>query len=181
MAGTQHFHRIRYNVRRGLREIIASRQTLPETEWAAILHVFQSECAYCGQPGTFENRGIVADHLVPAHQFGELVGGNVLPACQHCNDTRGRDDWRTFVRKKFPGDVDAQIRRIDDFLVHHSYQPRSPEEVLRPDELAEYRRLLADFEKWLRRAKVLRRTVATRSRAEQKEGSCTAVLEAERK
>lgn len=181
MAGTQHFHRIRYNVHRGLREIVASRQTLPETEWAAVLDAFQSRCAYCGQTGTFENRGVALDHLVPAHQFGELVSGNVLPACQDCNDTRRRDDWRTFVRKKYPGDVDAQIRRIDSFLAHRSYQPRSPEEVLRPDELAEYQRLLADFEKWLQRARELRRTVASRNREGQNEGLYMAVATAERK
>jgi hypothetical protein len=164
MAGTQHFYRMRYSVRRGLHEIVASRQTLPETEWAAVLEVFESRCAYCDQSGTFENRGIVPDHLVPAHEFGELVKGNVLPACQDCNDTRGPDDWRAFVRKKFPGDVDEQIRRISGILNHHSYQPTSPEEALLPNELAEYRRLIADFEAWLQRAKALRRTVASRSR-----------------
>lgn len=164
MAGTQHFHRMGYNVRRGLREIVASRQTLPEAEWAAVLEMFRSRCAYCDQGPTFENRGIVPDHLVPAHEFGELVRGNVLPACQGCNDTRGLDDWRMFVRKKFPGDVEEQIRRISDILSHHSYQPPSPEEVLLPDELAEYQQLLADFEAWLLRAKALHRTVASRGR-----------------
>lgn len=67
MAGTQHFHRMRYNVRRGLRETVASRQTLPEAEWAAVLEMFQSKCAYCDQPA-LSNRGIVPDHLVPANE-----------------------------------------------------------------------------------------------------------------
>lgn len=166
MAGTQHFHRMRYNVHRGLREIVASRQTLSETEWAALMEAFQSRCVYCNQIATLENRGIVPDHLVSAQEFGELVRGNVLPACQDCNDSRGSDDWRTFVRKKFLGKPEEQVRRIDTFLADHKYQVRSPEQVLLPDELAEYQRLIADFEEWLRRAKALRRAVTLRSEGE---------------
>jgi hypothetical protein len=163
MAGTQHFHRIGYHVRRGLREIIASRQKMAEAEWAAMMAAFQSKCVYCDQTATLENRGIVPDHLVTAHEFGELVMGNVLPACQNCNDTRRSDDWRTFVEKTFPGEIKMQIRRIEMFLADHEYQARSPEQVFLPDELVEYQRLLADFEKWLERAKALRQTVASRS------------------
>ena len=124
------------------------------------LPAFESKCAFCNQEATLANRGIVADHLTPANAFGELVLGNVLPACQDCNDSRGEVDWRSFVRKKFPGDGEAQIRRIDEHLASHSYQVCSPETSLSPEELAEYEKLKADFEDWLTRARVLRRSVA---------------------
>lgn len=39
-------------------------------------------CHWCGAPAT------TADHLTPASQGGE-VDGNLVPACAHCNYSRG--------------------------------------------------------------------------------------------
>jgi hypothetical protein len=163
MAGTAHFSRMKYHVHRGLREIVAPRQVLTATDWQSISTSFDGKCAFCDQLATQANRGIVADHLVPAKEFGELVLGNALPACQTCNDSRGEVEWHEFVRKSFPGDSAAQILRIERYLAQHSYQASTPEKVLLPDELAEYESLKVEFDKWLARAQTLRATVMART------------------
>src|ERR1700752_1895750 len=105
MPGTRHFDRMQYNVARGLREIVAPRQTMHKAQWEQIKEEFGGRCVFCGEEGTKENRGIVPDHLVPVTRFGELVLGNVVPACQACNDSRGEKDWRPFLRQRFTGDA----------------------------------------------------------------------------
>ena len=162
MAGTRHFSRMKYHVERGLREIVAPRQILPEAGWLALLATFNSKCVFCDQEATMTNRGLVADHLIPANAFGELVLGNALPACQHCNDSRGKVEWATYVRQRFPGDAEAQILRIADHLARYSYQACGPTINLLPEELAEYEKLRTDFDDWLRRANALRNAVVKR-------------------
>jgi len=90
MSGTQHFSRMNYHVRRGLREIVAPSHKIGKAHWAAIPEEFNHACAYCGVRGSAENRGIVADHLIAVTEYGELVAGNTVPACQSCNDSRGK-------------------------------------------------------------------------------------------
>src|SRR5438128_636464 len=48
-------------------------------------------CVYCGS-----NNWERWDHLVPAISGGESVLGNMVPACQPCDDSKGRrpfDSW----------------------------------------------------------------------------------------
>jgi hypothetical protein len=146
---------MRYNVSRGLREIVAPRQTMPTAQWQRVKLEFDSLCVFCGSAGTKENRGIVPDHLIPVTRFGELVIGNTVPACQTCNDSRGDGDWRPFVRERYPTDPEAQIARIEAYLKRHPYHPPSPESALSPKEQKEYAQLLHDWETLLERARRL--------------------------
>jgi hypothetical protein len=107
MPGTKHIGRMQYNVARGLREIVAPRQTMSTVQWKQLLEEFGGLCIFCGSADTAENRGIVPDHLIPVIRFGELILGNTVPACQTCNDSRGEKDWLPFLRSRFPGDVEA--------------------------------------------------------------------------
>ena len=162
MAGTSYFGRMQYNVARGLREIVAPRQTMPNAEWARIEQEFGDSCIFCGQMGTKENRGIVPDHLVPVTRFGELVMGNTVPACQTCNDARGDKDWRPFLRERFPGDAEAQIARVEHYLAQHPYHPMRPEDALSEKEFREYTALLAEWSSMLEKARRLRSAVERR-------------------
>ena len=137
---------MQYNVSRGLREIVAPRQTMPTAQWQRVKDEFGGLCVFCGSGTTKENRGIVPDHLIPVTRFGELVIGNTVPACQTCNDSRGDGDWRPFVRAKFPNDPEAQIARIEEYLKRHPYHPPSPESALSPEEREKYAQLLQDWE-----------------------------------
>ncbi len=152
MPGTKHFTRMKYNVSRGLREIVAPRQTMPTAEWERIKDEFGGVCVFCSSGATKENRGLVPDHLIPVTRFGELVTGNTVPACQKCNDSRGDKDWRPFVKATFPNDPEAQIARIEDYLKRHPYHPPSLDSALSPDEQKKYKQLLEDWESLLERA-----------------------------
>lgn len=162
MKGTQHFSRMNYNVRRGLREIVAPDHRVSKQEWALVLAEFDSTCAYCGTTATAENRGIVPDHLVAVTDFGELVPGNIVPACQTCNDSRGNKPWRTFLASRFPADAANRVARIEGYIAVHNYSPRSPEASLASEELAQYNDLVAEWEDFLVKAQELQSRVTHR-------------------
>ncbi|HSI44492.1 MAG TPA: HNH endonuclease signature motif containing protein [Methylotenera sp.] len=168
MKGTQHFSRMNYNVRRGLREIVAEDHRIPQDDWLVVLSEFDNACAYCYAEASAENRGIVPDHLVAVTDFGELVAGNVVPACQTCNDSRGNKPWRTFLANRFPLEAEMRTHRIEQFIATHNYLPSSPELALFPDELEQYQALIADWESLLKKAQQLRSKVSKR-RSEAKE------------
>lgn len=155
MPGTKHFTRMQYNVSRGLREIIAPRQTMSKADWARVLQEFGSMCIFCGSEGTAENRGIVPDHLIPVTQFGELVLGNTVPACQTCNDSRGEKAWRPFLRTRFPGDAETQIASVERHLAKHHYHPASLESALSAEEREAYLALVQEWDAMLAKAKAL--------------------------
>jgi len=141
MAGTKHFTRMHYHVSRGLREIIAPRQTMPKKEWEEINSSFGNKCSYCGDGPTKENRGIVADHVVPATDFGEFVKGNIIPACQTCNDSRGNKCWREFIRTKQSPELASRIEKIERHLDANPYIAPTPETALTAQELEKYNEL----------------------------------------
>jgi len=162
MKGTQHFSRMNYNVRRGLREIVAPDHRVSKQEWALALAEFDGTCAYCGATATAENRGIVPDHLVAVTDFGELVPGNIVPACQSCNDSRGNKPWREFLANRFPVDAANRVARIERYIAVHNYSPRSPEASLSPEELVQYNDLVAEWASFLVKAQELQSKVAHR-------------------
>lgn len=165
MPGTKHFGRMQYNVARGLREIVAPRQTMPTAQWKSVLEEFDGLCVFCGSAGTAENRGIVPDHLIPVTRFGELVLGNTVPACQTCNDSRGEEDWRLFLRGRFPGDPEAQIASVEQHLAKHNYHPSSPEVALAPHEHVAYMALLEEWKSLLEKARQLHASAEKRRRS----------------
>jgi len=112
-------------------------------------------CIFCGSEGTAANRGIVPDHLIPVTQFGELVLGNTVPACQTCNDSRGEKAWRPFLRTRFPGDAEAQIASVERHLAKHQYHPASLEGALSAEERETYLALVEEWEIMLAKAKDL--------------------------
>jgi 5-methylcytosine-specific restriction endonuclease McrA len=160
MPGTQFFSRMTYNVSRGLREIVAPRQSMSRKQWEAIKAEFNGQCVYCGEVATKKNRGIVPDHLIPVTRHGELVLGNTVPACQTCNDSRGEKDWRRFLKKKLPAEqAESRIRRIQTHLDQHPYRPVSPTAVFSENELQQYRQLSEDWKALLERARALQAVV----------------------
>ena len=81
---------MQYNVARGLREIVAPRQSITKVHWKAVIEEFGGLCVFCGSAGTVENRGIVPDHLVPVTRFGELVLGNTVGVGGKRTNTRSQ-------------------------------------------------------------------------------------------
>lgn len=162
MAGTSHFGRLKYNVGRGLREIVAPRQTMPKAVWLVLKKRFNDRCVYCEEVSTKENRGIVPDHLVTLEQYGELVLGNTVPACQRCNDSRQDDDWKLFLNKKFPAQAAARGAKIEEYLREYRYAPVKPTDVLTQEEQQEYQAVLAQWAELLLKAQTLKRNAELR-------------------
>ncbi len=160
--GTKHFPRLGYNVSRGLREVVAPVQTMPQADWDVLLVEFHSCCAFCGDGATRQNRGIVPDHLVPVTDYGELVLGNVAPACQTCNDSRGNGDWRQYIENRFPNDALNRIARIEEHLARYPYEAVQPSGILDAEELEQYETMLSGWDELLESAKSLYRKVKER-------------------
>jgi hypothetical protein len=140
---------------------------MPRAQWEHIKEEFKDCCAYCGQPASMENRGIVPDHVIPVTEFGELVVGNTIPACQDCNDKRGEKDWREFLRTRSPADAETRVQHIEKFLGKDDYQPRTLSGSLDERELSQYEQLLVDWKSLLQRAGQLR--AAAEKRRQSKE------------
>ena len=64
---------------------------LSSSEWKNILEEFDYKCAYCGKSIDVEQ-----DHLIPVNKGGAYIIGNIVPACRHCNASKGPKnvfDW----------------------------------------------------------------------------------------
>jgi hypothetical protein len=53
---------------------------------------FFGGCAFCGTP-----KAPRKDHLVAVFQCGDFVRQNVVPACQECDDSKGRNDYHDWM------------------------------------------------------------------------------------
>lgn len=93
-------------------------------------------CAYCGSAEAPRN-----DHLVPVVKFGDFVQGNVVPACQKCDDSKGDRDVGEWMRKgTSPGsllsrgmtktEIETRLKRIEMFT--KGYSPSSENELFGP-------------------------------------------------
>jgi 5-methylcytosine-specific restriction endonuclease McrA len=54
-------------------------------EWRKLVRHYRHRCAYCGG----NDGGIHMDHVIPLSRGGRHAIGNVLPACQGCNLSKG--------------------------------------------------------------------------------------------
>ncbi len=50
-------------------------------------------CAYCGAGGDLQ-----VEHVIPISQCGEHHLGNIVPACQRCNFSKGKQDAEQWYR-----------------------------------------------------------------------------------
>jgi 5-methylcytosine-specific restriction endonuclease McrA len=66
--------------------------TIAERDWLKLISRYDGLCAYCqADPAT------AMDHVIPVSRGGRHTIGNVLPACQFCNSSKGTKlliEWR---------------------------------------------------------------------------------------
>mgnify|MGYP001955379290 FL=1 len=60
---------------------------------------FNCTCVYCGH--TYELHQLTLDHVHPRSKGGEDISSNVVPACTKCNQDKGSQHWRSWMRKQF--------------------------------------------------------------------------------
>jgi 5-methylcytosine-specific restriction endonuclease McrA len=86
------YHRAKAKVRktreRGSRTVMLSGDQLWR-RWVEFGHC----CAYCGAGGDLQ-----VEHVIPISQGGEHHLGNIVPACQRCNFSKGKQDAEQWYR-----------------------------------------------------------------------------------
>ena len=75
---------------RGSRAIMLS----PDKLWRRWVQ-FGHECAYCGANGDLQ-----VEHVIPISKGGEHHLGNIVPACQRCNFSKGRANAEQWYRSQ---------------------------------------------------------------------------------
>ena len=76
--------------------------TSPEAKrlWRrALKEHFGCTCVYCGE--TYDLSELTLDHVRPRTHGGETTNSNLVPACTHCNQDKGSDEWQGWMRTRF--------------------------------------------------------------------------------
>lgn len=88
---------------RGSRTVLLS----PDQLWRRWVE-FDHCCAYCGANGDLQ-----VEHVVPISKGGEHHLGNILPACQSCNYSKGSKDAEAWYRSQSYFDETRWARIVD--------------------------------------------------------------------
>ena len=91
-------------------------------EWQDCLIAYNYECAYCG-----EKHNLTVDHIVAVSKGGYNYAFNLVPACAHCNGSKGAKDVVEWYSAQPFYDED-KLRNI-----HKRYRLKQ-EELLRQEE-----------------------------------------------
>lgn len=68
-------------------------------EWKETVIFFGGECAYCGRT-MHKGERLTRDHLEPVSEGGLTTQDNIVPACQSCNSSKGKLEWRSWFMKQ---------------------------------------------------------------------------------
>lgn len=99
-------------------------------------------CIYCGSSQVER-----WDHLVSVRDGGATVLGNMVPACQPCDDSKGRKDYRAWLSGRAPRNPARDnssahqeiIRRVEAYQQHFAYAPPADFiSALTPEQHAQY-------------------------------------------
>ncbi len=133
---------------------------MPEVDRALAFFGEPLTCVFCGS-----EKVTLWEHLVPVARGGETVLGNMVPACQPCNDSKHSkpyEEWLTQRAAKSPDaagaqDVAARIARLREYAEKFQHVVTTPESrldaerLLRVEELRlRAKQLRADVEAFLR-------------------------------
>ena len=70
---------------------------------------FDCTCVYCGE--TYDINELTLDHVHPRSSGGDTTYKNIVPACSKCNQEKGSNNWKTFMRQAFG------INRLREHLI----------------------------------------------------------------
>ena len=76
--------------------------TSPEAKrlWRrSIKEHFDCTCVYCGK--SYDLSNLTLDHVHPRSLGGESLSTNLVPACFSCNQTKGTQNWLSYMRQTF--------------------------------------------------------------------------------
>jgi hypothetical protein len=92
-------------------------------DWQYALNYFEGKCAYCGQPPqTTDNYQVLQrDHCIPSSRKGPHHAGNVVPACQGCNSSKGDRDLDEWLNWRFGTDAGLVRLRLTYYFTSIGY------------------------------------------------------------
>ena len=76
--------------------------TSPEAKklWRrAIKEHFNCTCVYCGE--SYALSELALDHVHPKTLGGEDITSNLVPACVKCNQSKGSNNWLSWMRDTY--------------------------------------------------------------------------------
>lgn len=65
----------------------------------AVKESFGCTCVYCGE--SYDLHDLTIDHVCPRSRGGETISSNCVPACRSCNQSKGSEDWKIWMRRTF--------------------------------------------------------------------------------
>ena len=80
-------------------------------EWYEVLKYFNHKCAYCGE----NNDSLEQEHIIPVNKGGTYCIGNIIPACRHCNSSKGKKDFGKWY-KSYELYSDERYKKILDYM-----------------------------------------------------------------
>jgi hypothetical protein len=161
------FYYARYQFKRSLLEN-ALDDNYTTREHAVALKFFGG-CAFCGVKEAPRR-----DHLVAVFECGDFIRQNVVPACQKCDDSKGRKEYKEWMRKSdsklslkrrgmTPSEIEKRIKLIEKW--QSGYKPRS-EKRLFGEDYSKYQDILRRMDILCQEAKSMAAAVRTRHRSE---------------
>lgn len=140
------------NLERAIKECCARRK-FGKKEAEDVYEFFQKDgemrCVYCGS-----NEVSRWDHLVSINDGGETVVGNMVPACQKCDDSKRNMNYEEWMKSAVPGspksrnvfDIDKRIEKIQQYMDEYHYVPKNFIEKLSNEGQEEFKKLKRDIE-----------------------------------
>jgi hypothetical protein len=125
------------------------------------------ECAYCGSQAT------EWDHLRPLVNGGKPTGytstiRNLVPSCGKCNQSKGKSDWKTWMRGKARlcptsrgvKDIEIRISRLERYEAWANCRPLQVQKLINPELWDHYYRLQEEILAKMREAQILALEIA---------------------
>lgn len=159
MAGSS-FSRMSTQVKRGLSDLRCI-DKLSKKRWLEIVEHYNHQCVYCSQ-----KTKLVKDHLVPLLGGEKENFGIIVPACQPCNDNKGKKDWKLFIQSKTNLTQIEKDNSIDKIQKYISSFNSSKLDKLTVDEENELNSLFEDWEEIRKKATNLKRKIDSRIKLE---------------
>jgi len=158
----------KYQFKRSLLENALENNYTKEDYEAALK--FFGGCAFCGSA-----KAPRKDHLVAVFECGDFIRQNVVPACQECDDSKGRDGYHKWMRnaisekslkvrcKMTASEIEKRIKKIEQWQA--GYQCVGEKELF-GDDYPKYLELLAKMDNLCEEAEL----IASRARARRSKG-----------
>lgn len=110
--------KIRQHIRRARLSGLPS--SFSNTDWENCFNYWHGSCAYCGKQAEGLWNTVHQEHFIPVSDVARCPGTvrwNMLPACEHCNLSKGNKEPRQWVINTFGKRKGAQIlKHIDEYF-----------------------------------------------------------------